>query len=66
MVAFVLMMNDPVNLVELTRSLVDIDSTTGKEGDVGRWLADYLWRLEYHVTEQPVDPTRFNIIATTG
>jgi len=53
-----------VDIVALTRSLVDIDSTTGREGDVGRWLADYLWRLQWHVTEQPVDPTRFNVMAT--
>jgi len=55
---------DPVDIVTLTRSLVDIDSTTGQEGDVGRWLADYLRGRDYAVTEQPVDETRFNIIAT--
>ena len=33
---------DPVDIVSLTRSLVDIDSTTGREGECGRWLADYL------------------------
>ena len=41
---------DPVDIVALTRSLVDIDSTTGREGAAGRWLADYLrgrgWAVE--------------------
>lgn len=52
---------DPVDIVALTRSLVDIDSTTGREGDAGRWLAEYLRGRGYAVTEQPVDRDRFNI-----
>jgi acetylornithine deacetylase len=55
-----------VDLVELTRGLVDIDSTTGREGEAGRWLAGYLRELGFHVIEQPVDDHRFNVIATTG
>jgi acetylornithine deacetylase len=55
---------DSLDVVQLTRSLVDIDSTTGREGDVGRWLAHYLRQNGYLVTEQPVDAHRFNIIAT--
>jgi acetylornithine deacetylase len=55
-----------VDVLHLTRSLVDIDSTTGREGDAGRWLARYLRNLEFTVVEQPVDDQRFNIIATTG
>ena len=31
-----------VDIVALTRALVDIDSTTGNEGAACRWLADYL------------------------
>ena len=54
----------PVDIVALTRSLVDIDSTTGREGDVGRWLSKYLRERGFAVTEQPVDRERFNIIAT--
>ena len=57
---------DPVDIVALTRALVDIDSTTGQEADVGRWLAAYLRRLGFSLTEQPVDGGRFNIIATPG
>jgi acetylornithine deacetylase len=57
---------NPVDVVALTRSLVDIDSTTGRERETGRWLADYLRSLGFTVREQPVDDTRFNVIATTG
>ncbi len=53
-----------VDVVALTRALVDIDSTTGREGEAGRWLADYLRGRGFVVTEQRVDTTRFNVIAT--
>jgi acetylornithine deacetylase len=53
-----------VDLVGLTRSLVDIDSTTGDEAEAGRWLARYLRELDFSVTEQPVDHHRFNVLAT--
>ncbi len=52
--------------VALTRALVDIDSTTGLEAEAGRWLVDYLRGLGYSVTTQPVDDTRFNVLATLG
>jgi acetylornithine deacetylase len=55
---------DPVDIVGLTRALVDIDSTTGREGAVGRYLADYLRGRGFGVAEQPVDDARFNVIAT--
>jgi acetylornithine deacetylase len=54
---------DPVGL---TRALVDIDSTTGREADAGLWLARYLRDLGFAVTEQRVDGARFNIMATSG
>jgi len=57
---------DSLGLVDLTRSLVDIDSTTGREGEAGRWLATNLRDAGYTVTEQPVDGGRFNVIATAG
>ena len=56
----------PVDLVSLTRSLVDIDSTTGREGEAGRWLVNYLSQAGYAVTKQPVDANRFNVFATAG
>ena len=54
---------DPVDIVALTRALVDIDSTTGREGAAGRWLADYLRGRGCAVVEQRVDESRFNVIA---
>ncbi len=50
--------------IELTRALVDIDSTTGQEEAVGRFLVDYLRELGFAVTVQPVDDARFNVLAT--
>jgi acetylornithine deacetylase len=60
---------DPVNadvtdIVALTRALVDIDSTTGREGAAARWLGDYLRAHGWSVLEQRVDATRFNVLAT--
>ena len=55
---------DPVDIVALTRALVDIDSTTGREGEAGAWLASYLRGRGFTVVEQPVDAARFNVIAT--
>jgi acetylornithine deacetylase len=55
-----------VDLVALTRALVDIDSTTGREEAAGRWLSRYLQGLGFTVVEQPVDGRRFNILATIG
>jgi len=57
---------DTVDIVALTRALVDIDSTTGREGAAGRWLADYLRARGWSVEEQRVDETRFNVIATAA
>ena len=53
-------------LVDFVRTLVDIDSTTGNEAQAGRWLAGYLRSLGLVVTEQPVDDTRFNVIASAS
>jgi len=55
---------DPLALIPLARTLVDIDSTTGSETDCGRWLAAYLRHLHWHVEEQPVAGDRVNVIAT--
>jgi len=52
-----------IDVVALTRALVDIDSTTGREGDVGRWVAEYLRVRGFAVIEQPVDSDRFNVAA---
>ena len=47
----------------LTRALVDIDSTTGREQEVGGWLSAFLRQRGYRVTEQPVADGRFNVFA---
>jgi acetylornithine deacetylase len=55
-----------VDPIALTRALVDIDSTTGQEKAAGEFLVDYLRELGFAVTTQPVDDTRFNVLATLG
>jgi acetylornithine deacetylase len=57
---------DAVDIVALTRALVDIDSTTGNEGAAGVWLAGYLRAHGWSVEEQRVDGSRFNVIATAS
>lgn len=52
--------------VALARALVDIDSTTGREGQAGRWLSARLRELGFDVVEQAVAGDRFNIVATSG
>ena len=47
----------------LTRALVDIDSTTGREQEVGAWLSGYLRDRGYRVSEQPIADGRFNVFA---
>jgi acetylornithine deacetylase len=55
---------DPVALVDFARALIDIDSTTGREAEAGRWLADRLRGLGYRVSEQPLDRGCANLLAT--
>jgi len=55
-----------VDPIDLARALIDIDSTTGREAEAGRWLARQLRELGFQVTEQPVDGDRFNLIASAG
>jgi acetylornithine deacetylase len=52
-----------IDPLALTRSLVDIDSTTGREGEAGQWIARLLRERGYTVTEQPVTADRFNLFA---
>ncbi len=54
---------DSLSLVPLARTLIDIDSTTGREGDCGRWLAAYLRYLGWTVEAQEVSGDRVNVIA---
>ena len=59
-----------MNVVELTRALVDIESITENEGEVGAYLLDYLSNLAAgtggRVEKMDVEPGRFNVLATWG
>lgn len=53
-----------MDVVSLTRRLIDIESITGNEGAVGEFLAQELQRLGYAVELMPVAPGRMNVCAT--
>jgi acetylornithine deacetylase len=65
-----------LNPIELTKRLVDIDSTTYHEGACGEFLAGFLAETGWHIERQPVpqpdrartpgsgDGPRFNVFAT--
>ncbi len=55
-----------LDVVALARLLIDIDSTTGKEGEVGRVLATLLRERGHSVLEQPLGGDRINVIAASG
>ncbi len=59
-----------MNVIELTRALVDIESITNNERQVGEWLLEYLSALAARtggtVEAMPVEPGRFNVFASWG
>ena len=59
-----------MNVMELTRALVDIESITDNEGHVGAYLLDYLSKLAARtggrVEKMDVVPGRFNVLAVWG
>jgi acetylornithine deacetylase len=55
-----------MDVARITAALVDIDSTTGREGDVVLWVATLLSQAGYEVVEQVVDGHRRNIFAGVG
>ena len=57
---------DLTDVVAVTRGLVDIDSTTGREGDCILWMATLLSAAGYEVVEQVVEGSRRNIYAGFG
>ncbi|MSO56088.1 MAG: M20/M25/M40 family metallo-hydrolase [Acidobacteria bacterium] len=57
---------DLTDVLGVTSALVDIDSTTGSEADVVRWVATRLSDAGYEVVEQVVDGPRRNIFAGVG
>jgi acetylornithine deacetylase len=52
-----------VDVIALTRKLVDVDSTTGKEAAVGELLARELSALGFDAQKMPVEEDRFNVYA---
>jgi len=54
----------PFDAVGFARALINIDSTTGREGDAGRWLSRELEQLGYTVVQQPVTEGRANVYAS--
>ena len=57
-------MKSSFDAVAFAQALINIDSTTGREGDAGRWLSRELRERGYTVSEQPVDGERANVFAT--
>jgi acetylornithine deacetylase len=59
-----------MNVFELTRALIDIESITNNEEPVGNWLFEYLSPLAAryggHVERIEVEPRRFNLYAQFG
>jgi len=59
-----------MNVFELTRALVDIESTTGAEKRVGEYLFEYLAKLARDsgggVERMDVEPERFNVLTMWG
>ncbi|HXP47446.1 MAG TPA: M20/M25/M40 family metallo-hydrolase [Terriglobales bacterium] len=53
-----------MDLVSLTRRMVDIESISGNERAVGEFLLECLSSLGYAATRMEVTPERFNVYAT--
>jgi acetylornithine deacetylase len=53
-----------MDIIALTRQLIDIESTTGNEGQVGRFLVEQLRQLGYDVQRTVVEGERANVYAT--
>src|SRR5271165_6890971 len=54
-----------MDVVALTRQLVDIESITGNEALVGEVLHGELCRLGYQAVKMPVEGSRYNVYATS-
>jgi len=54
-----------MDMIALTRQLVDIESTTGNEGQVGHFLVEELRRLGYNVQRTVAEGERANVYATS-
>ena len=57
---------DLTDILSVARALVDIDSTTGREGECTAWMARALRQAGYEVVEQDVEGARRNVYASLG
>ena len=55
-----------MDVIQLTRRLIDIPSVTGGEGAVADFTADWLRAAGFGVIRQEVEPSRANVFATAG
>ncbi|MDA2923726.1 M20/M25/M40 family metallo-hydrolase [Acidobacteria bacterium AH-259-L09] len=55
-----------LDVIDLTRKLVDIPSVTGQEKEAGEFLYDLLQREGWDCLKQKVTSDRFNVLATRG
>ena len=55
-----------MELFELTKKLVNLDSVTGNERACGEFLRGYLGDLGFSIALQPVENKRFNVFAYLG
>ncbi len=59
-----------MDVFDITRELIGIESITGNERQVGAWLADYLGAVAARhggcVEQMPVEPGRSNVFAAWG
>lgn len=57
---------DPLDVVALTRQLVDVESTTGQEASVCAMVGEVLEQRGFAVVRQTVTEGRVNLLATVG
>ena len=55
-----------IDVLRLTRELIDIPSVTGEEFEIGNSLGELLMRRGYQVELQDIAPERSNIVARSG
>jgi len=55
-----------LNVIDLTRQLVDVPSVSGEEKEVGEFLYDLLETQGWDCLKQEVTSDRFNVLATRG
>ena len=53
-----------MDVIGLTRQLIDIQSITGNEAAAAEFLSNYLVKLGYTVDRMPVEAGRYNVCAT--